>query len=157
MNTNLNGMSVLNGKQASAPVAVAINSASMKVNDVMHEGVVSCDSSLGLPEAAKLMLESQMRSLVVVDADCGLAGIVSQSDMVNARLLHAEAKQWDHLSIRDIMTSMVLTVTPEMPIKEAARVMIEHRIHRVVVADVNDPCHPVGVLSMGDIMRHMMD
>lgn len=153
MNTSINGLSVLNGKHG----MVATDPSGMTVNDVMHEGVVSCDSSLSLPEAAKLMLDSQMRSLVVVDADCGLAGIVSQSDMVNARLLHAEAKQWDHLSIRDIMTSMVLTVTPEMLIKEAARVMIEHRIHRVVVADVNDPCHPVGVLSMGDIMRHMMD
>jgi CBS domain-containing protein len=153
MNTNINGLSVLNGKHG----MTTADPSSMTVNDVMHEGVVSCDSSLSLPEAAKLMLDSQMRSLVVVDADCGLAGIVSQSDMVNARLLHAEAKQWDHLSIRDIMTSMVLTVTPEMLIKEAARVMIEHRIHRVVVADVNDPCHPVGVLSMGDIMRHMMD
>jgi acetoin utilization protein AcuB len=163
MNTNGNAMnevgnkSALNGKNLGAHVAISSDASSMTVNDVMHEGVVSCDSSLGLPEAAKLMLESKMRSLVVVDADCGLAGIVSQSDMVNARLLHAESKQWDHLAIRDIMTSMVLTVTPAMPIKEAARVMIEHRIHRVVVADVNDPCHPLGVLSMGDIMRHMMD
>ena len=156
MNTNsnnTNATTVLNGKHDS----IIKDSSSMTVNDVMHEGVVSCDSSLSLTDAAKLMLESKMRSLVVVDADCGLAGIVSQSDMVNARLLHTESNHWNHLAIRDIMSSMVLTVTPDILIKEAARVMIEHRIHRVVVADPKDPCHPVGVLSMGDIMRHMMD
>lgn len=157
MNTNRNGTMVLNGRPTGVDAMLGTDPATILVQDVMHEGVVSCDSSLGLPDAAKLMLESQMRSLIVVDADCGLAGIVSQSDMVNARLLHTDAKQWDHFCIRDIMTSMVLTVTPEMPIKEAARVMIEHRIHRVVVADINDPCHPLGVLSMGDIMRYMMD
>jgi CBS domain-containing protein len=55
------------------------------------------------------------------------------------------------------MTPEVATVTPDTPIKEAARVMIDKRIHRVVVSDSNDPCKPLGVLSMGDIMRHMMD
>ncbi len=129
----------------------------IKVKDVMHEGVLSCDSSLGLPDAAKLMMDARMRSLVVIDADCGLAGIVSQSDMVNARLLQEEGENWNSMTIRDIMTSMVLTVTPEMTIKEAARLMIEYSIHRVVVAGEDNPCVPVGVLSMGDVMRHMME
>jgi CBS domain-containing protein len=131
--------------------------AQIKVSDVMHEGVLSCDSSLGLPDAAKLMMDANMRSLVVIDAECGLAGIVSQSDMVNARLLQAEGQKWNSMTIRDIMTSMVLTVTPDMTIKDAARLMIEYRIHRVVVAGDDNPCVPVGVLSMGDVMRHMME
>ena len=128
----------------------------MLVSEVMHEGVLSCDSTLGLPEAAKLMMDAKMRSLVVIDADCGLAGIVSQSDMVNARLLQSEGQQWSTMTIRDIMTSMVLTVTPATTIKEAARLMVEYRIHRVVVAGDDDPCRPLGVLSMGDVMRYMM-
>ena len=127
------------------------------VQEVMHEGVLSCDSTLGLPEAAKLMMDAKMRSLVVIDADCGLAGIVSQSDMVNARLLQHEGQNWNMMTVRDVMTSMVLTVTPETTIKEAARLMIEYRIHRVVVAGDDNPCQPVGVLSMGDVMRYMME
>lgn len=54
------------------------------------------------------------------------------------------------------MTSRVLTVPPGATVEEAARTMIDHRIHRIVVADVDDPCHPIGILSMGDIMRHVM-
>lgn len=136
---------------------MSLNPVEMRVADVMHEGVVGCDSHLPLPDAAKLMLEAQMRSLVVIDADCGLVGIVSQSDMVNARFGDAQGKSWHTMTVRDVMTPEVATVTPDTPIKEAARVMIDKRIHRVVVSDSNDPCKPLGVLSMGDIMRHMMD
>lgn len=127
------------------------------VRDAMHRGVVSCDSSTTVIEATKLMMQSHVRSLIVVDADCGLVGILSQSDLVNAKLVHPSEKMWEHLSVGEIMTSRVLTVTPHAPVEEAARTMIDHRIHRIVVAEADDPCHPIGILSMGDIMRHMMN
>jgi heat shock protein HslJ len=41
------------------------------VKEAMHPGVVSCDSSTTVNEAARMMTSSQLRSLVVVDADCG--------------------------------------------------------------------------------------
>ena len=38
----------------------------------------------------------------------------------------------------------------------AAKVMIEQHIHRIVVVADSDPCNPVGILSMGDLVRDMM-
>jgi CBS domain-containing protein len=49
----------------------------------------------------------------------------------------------------------VLTVTPDMDLRDAAKIMVDHRIHRVVVAEVEDLCNPIGMLSVGDIMRYM--
>ena len=76
---HLNG----NGKHASAHGAIALKTiddpTQITVRDIMHEGVVSCASCISLAEAAKLMLTSKMRSLIVVEGDCGLAGIISQS------------------------------------------------------------------------------
>lgn len=125
------------------------------VKDAMHPGVVSCDSSTTVNEAARMMTTSQLRSLVVVDADCGLAGILSQTDLVNAKLLNADSVD-KGLTVGDIMTARVLTISPTDTIEEAARIMIKHHIHRIVVAEPDDLCHPIGILSMGDMMRFMM-
>ncbi len=126
---------------------------SMTVRDAMHKGVVSCDSSISVREAARLMNEKRLRSLVVVDFDCALAGIISETDIVAARLVHD--KPWDQLTVGEIMTNRVLTVTPDMSLKEAARIIVDHRIHRVVVAEPDDICNPIGILSLGDIMRYL--
>ncbi|MCS6848290.1 MAG: CBS domain-containing protein [Anaerolineae bacterium] len=127
----------------------------MTVRDAMHKGVVSCDSSISVRDAARIMNEKGLRSLVVVDFDCALAGIISETDIVAARLVHEGGKPWDQLTVGEIMTNRVLTVTPDMSLKEAAKIIVDHRIHRVVVAEPDDICNPIGILSLGDIMRYL--
>jgi CBS domain-containing protein len=128
---------------------------SMTVRDAMHVGVVSCDSSISVHEAASMMNETKLRSLVVVDFDCALAGIISESDIVAVQLLNDSGRTWDKITVGEMMTNRVLTVTPDMDLKEAAKIMVDHRIHRVVVAELDDLCNPIGMLSMGDIMRYV--
>jgi signal-transduction protein with cAMP-binding, CBS, and nucleotidyltransferase domain len=127
------------------------------VRDAMHAGLASCDSAMTCQAATELMLQLQLRSLVVIDADCGLAGIVTQTDLVDAKLVHQHSQNWEKLPIGEIMHRDVLTVTPDATLEDAARIMLDHHVHRLVVTPVDDPCAPVGVVSMGDIMRHMMD
>ena len=128
------------------------------VQHAMRSGVVSCSPDTTLREAAKLMTDASVRALVVVEGDCGLAGIVSQTDLVNATLVHPHVRYWGGLRVKDVMTEQVCVVTPDTPLQEAARLMIERRIHRVVVVQsADDPCHPVGVLSMGDIVRDLAE
>ncbi len=127
------------------------------VRDVMHPGVVSCHPDTSLREAAKLMTEAGVRALVVTGDDCGLVGIVSQTDLVNATVVNPHVHYWGGLKVRDVMTPDVTTITSDAPLQDAARLMVEQKIHRVVVVDHADqPCHPVGVLSMGDIVRDLI-
>ena len=128
---------------------------SMTVRDAMHTGVVSCDSSVTVHEAAQMMNRQRMRSLVIVDFDCALGGIISESDIVAAKLLNTSGQSWDQLTVGEIMTNRVMTVAPDMPLTEAARIIVDHRIHRAVVAEPDDICNPIGILSLGDIMRHI--
>ena len=130
---------------------------SMTVRDAMHVGLESCDSSTTLRDAVHRMTSTKLRSLVIVDFDCALGGIISESDIVTAQLLGKNSKTWDQVTVGEIMTNRdrVLTVTPEMDLSEAAKIMVDHRIHRVVVAELEDICNPIGMLSMGDIMRYM--
>jgi len=121
----------------------------------MHHGVVTCDSSISVRDAVRLMNEKRLRSLVVVDFDCALAGIITEMDIVAARLVHEGGKPWDQLTVGEIMTNRVLTVTPDTSLKEAAKLLVSHRIHRLVVAESDDMCTPIGILSLGDIMRYL--
>lgn len=127
-----------------------------RVRDVMHEGIVACEARLSLPEAAHLMTEKHVRALVVTDERCGLCGIIAQSDLVNAALHPTGRDAWKSLTVGDVMTRDVLTVTPDAPLSEAAKLMVANRIHRVVVVADGDTCAPIGVLSMGDLVRDMM-
>jgi CBS domain-containing protein len=127
----------------------------MTVRDAMHQGVITCDSSTSVRDAVRLMNEKRLRSLVVVDFDCALAGIITEMDIVAARLVHEGSKPWDQLTVGEIMTSRVLTVTPDTSLKEAAKILVSHRIHRLVVAEPDDMCTPIGILSLGDIMRYL--
>ncbi|MDW8054288.1 MAG: CBS domain-containing protein [Anaerolineae bacterium] len=122
----------------------------------MHRGVYTCPAHLRLPEAARLMTERKVRALVVTDEACGLVGLVSQSDLVNAAVQHGMGNAWRSLTVADVMTRAVITITADAPITEAARIMVAHRIHRLVVVADHDPCQPIGVLSMGDLVRFMM-
>ena len=51
----------------------------------------------------------------------------------------------------DMMTSNVLTVRPDMPVREVAKLLIDHQISAVPVVDEAD--RPVGIVSEGDLVR----
>jgi CBS domain-containing protein len=52
------------------------------------------------------------------------------------------------------MTHPAVTVTPDVSVEDAARLMDERRIHRLVVTDA-DGKTPIGVLSVSDLVRAM--
>lgn len=140
---------------ASAERQDARTKPTMLVRNAMHVGVISCDSSTSVRDAMRMMNERRLRALVVLDFDCALTGIVSEMDIVAARLVNTTGKPWDQLTVGEIMTNRVLTVTPETSLKEAAQILVKHRIHRLVVAESEDLCKPIGILSLGDIMRYL--
>jgi acetoin utilization protein AcuB len=127
----------------------------MLVRDAMHKGVVTIDSSTTVGEATRMMNEQNLRSLVVIDFDCALGGILSQIDIVAAKLLAENDAAFEHMSVGEVMTNRVLTVPPDMGLREAAAIIVKHRIHRVVVAENDDLCNPIGMLSLSDIMRYL--
>src|SRR5690606_11195596 len=59
------------------------------------------------------------------------------------------------LRVRDAMVREVVSVAADAPIAEAARRLVEHRIHRLVVTDDGDRL--AGVLSTLDIVRLVAD
>lgn len=128
------------------------------VGDVMHKGVVTCRRETPIQDVARQMTEQDISALVVVDSDGGLAGIISRTDLVNARLYEQYWKHWRGLTAGHIMTGDVVTVAASDTVAVASKAMMEKKIHRVVVTDNSEGVtRPIGVLSITDIVRDMAE
>lgn len=55
------------------------------------------------------------------------------------------------LTVADVMTTQVITVTPDSPLLDAIRLMLNHRISGLPVVDADGALH--GLLSEGDLLR----
>lgn len=60
-----------------------------------------------------------------------------------------------NFTVKDIMTSSVLTVTPDSPMREAAVLLVENAISGMPVVDSSG--QTVGILSEKDVLNHLLD
>lgn len=74
-----------------------------------------------------------------------LLGIVSTTDLVRATAAPAEPAP----RARDLMRHPVRTIAPDRPVTEAAAMLIEHRVHRLVVVEGG---RPIGMLAARDLL-----
>ncbi|HWP59820.1 MAG TPA: CBS domain-containing protein [Candidatus Acidoferrales bacterium] len=128
------------------------------VRDWMHAGVISCRPDTPVQEVADIMESNDISALVVTDDDGEAIGVVSRTDLVNARFVQPYLKYWRGMTAEHLMSKPVLSVSPQTSIREAARKLQEKRIHRlVVVEEIEGRLRPVGILSVTDLARRSDD
>jgi signal-transduction protein with cAMP-binding, CBS, and nucleotidyltransferase domain len=126
------------------------------VSDVMHHGVLTCTEQTSVQDVAQMMTEHDVSALVVVNARGGMVGLISRTDLVNARLYEQYWKNWQELKAWNLMTPDVVSVQANNTIGEASKLMMEKKIHRVVVIEESDEeKKPIGVLSITDLVREI--
>lgn len=101
-------------------------------------------------DAIKLMAEVKVGALLVLE-DEQLVGIVSERDY--ARKIILESRSSRETPVRDVMTNVVLTVTPEQSIDECLVLMSKHHIRHLPVAENGKP---IGMLSVMDVVRNII-
>jgi len=124
------------------------------VGDLMTPDPVVVSESMPLVEAAKLMDLHGVSGLPVVDASGALVGVVSQTDLLHARVTEGLWHAWPGLAVRHLMTRPGVSVDADTGLDEAAELMERLRIHRLVVV-ADDGRSPVGVLSVSDLVHSM--
>jgi signal-transduction protein with cAMP-binding, CBS, and nucleotidyltransferase domain len=114
----------------------------VKVHELMTESVVTTERHVPIDRVRVIMERNKIGALPVVDPDGQPVGIVSATDLIPS--LKGEAP------VSSIMTEKVYTVPMYDDVSIAARVMRNHRIHRVVVTHEQQV---VGVLTAFDLLQ----
>jgi len=129
----------------------------LSVRDVMTAEVTTLKRNEKLTLADDLMHLGRIRHLPVLDDDGEqLVGIVSQRDLFRSALAKAlgygesaQRKLLDTFSVKEVMITDVITTTPDTPLIEAARVLMEHKIGCLPVVENG---RLVGIVTEGDFV-----
>jgi CBS domain-containing protein len=136
----------------------------MRVKDVMATDVVTVGPDIGIKEAARLMVETGVSGLPVVE-NGELIGMITESDFLEQeadksehryhRLLDALVGNRSHRSlgdsVRDAMTPHPITISPDARLSEAAHLMKNKHIKRLPV--VGESGRMRGIVSRADILH----
>jgi isocitrate dehydrogenase len=95
------------------------------------------------------MQEKGISSIVVTPAATGEArGIMTKRDIISKVV--SQGKDPQKLKVRDVMTSGLITVPPDCPLRDAATLMTEKGIRRVLVSRGEEI---IGIVSDTDVFR----
>ncbi len=126
------------------------------VEMVMHRGVLTCKRDTPVQDVARKMSERDVSALVVVNDNGYMIGLISRTDLVNARLYEQYWKHWRGLTAGHIMVTDVISVRQDDTLQHASVLMMERKIHRVVVVESTEHgLRPIGILSVTDLVRDM--
>ena len=123
----------------------------MLVRDRMSTHPVTIRSDADYKAALMLMQEHALHHVPVLDGAMKLVGIVAERDLLLAATRHLQAA----IDVADVMHWTVTTARPEMPIAEAATLMIDQRIGGLPVVDGDE--HVIGVITETDIFRAFVE
>ncbi|QOR62418.1 CBS domain-containing protein [Sulfurovum sp. ST-21] len=127
----------------------------MLVKKVMtpKEKLISVSPMATVREALKLMRNHKVRSVIVEKTSpSGAYGLVTFKNILQS--IVAEDGDIDLLNVYDIATTPAFSVSAELDIKYAAKMMVTSSIKRLLVIDNNEL---LGILTMTDIIGILMD
>ncbi len=130
----------------------------MLVRDVMTREVTTLERNDKLTIANDVMRLGRIRHMPVLeDDDKDLAGILSQRDLFRGALVRAlgygevaQRRVMNTILVKEVMTTDVVTTTPDTPLAEAAREMVERKIGCLPVMENGELA---GILTESDFVE----
>jgi CBS domain-containing protein len=118
----------------------------MLVKDAMTKRVIVIKPDLTVKEAAKIMTEHRVGSLVVMEND-KLAGIITELDII-WKVVAGDLNPNETL-VKDIMTKEVITIRSDQTLEDATHLMVEKKIKKLPVME-DDKL--VGIITATDLI-----
>ncbi len=119
----------------------------LRVEDVMSTPPITVDKETPIEQAAKVMDDNNISSVMVVDKDGKLVGIFTDRDL---RFAVAEGKVGKGLPIHMLMTENPITISPSDLVIDAMKKMRNADIKHLPVVDGEGK--PLGMITMRDII-----
>ena len=116
------------------------------VREFMSSPPLSLDSELSVADACKLMGEKHIGSILLSHKGV-IHAIFTERDLVSKVLQETKDLK---VSVGSFASSPLVTVTPATDVKEAARIMTEMKVRRLVVVEDGKP---IGLFTAADLAR----
>jgi CBS domain-containing protein len=123
------------------------------VGDVMTPGIVSCHQDATIGEVARIMATHRVHCVAIMNlardesGELMVWGIISDRDVIRGAI---ESGTYEDAG--RVAEQPVITVRPELSLRDAGEVMFTNRISHLVVIDPQTAL-PIGILSSLDIVR----
>ena len=139
----------------------------MKVNDIMTRSPKSVTPETGLLDVVSLMCLYRYSGLPVMQ-DKKMVGFIAEKDVFHRLFptldemmeeglgsldfseMSNKYKEVVNLKVSDLMSTDVVTVSPDQHVLQAATTMVRHKFRRIPVADGDQL---LGMLSLGDVHK----
>jgi acetoin utilization protein AcuB len=132
----------------------------MLVGERMSKPVITISTDTPIPDALNLMIKEHIRRAPVVK-DGKMVGIITDNDLRNASPSQATTLSiWEmnyllsKITVAEVMTKNVMTVTEDTPIEAAARIMADNKIGGLPV--LRDG-HVVGIITETDLFKLFLE
>ena len=110
--------------------------------------VYSIQSDATVHDAARYLRERQVRAAGVLDEKGLLAGVVSQSDVSDKVAAENKCPAW--MRVSEIMSTGLVSVTPDRPVADCLRLMEQNGMYHLLVVDGDARYR--GMLSVTDLL-----
>jgi CBS domain-containing protein len=122
-----------------------------QVSQILEEkglDVLQIEAEASVYDAVKKMVAANVASLLVSEGG-EITGIITERDYL--RRVTVEGRTDEGTSVREIMSSPLIVVTPQTSIDECMALMTNRRIRHLPVVD--DQGGVVGIVSIGDVVK----
>ena len=133
----------------------------MLVGERMTRNPVTITEDTSIDDALHLMRERKVRRFPILDKAGHVVGIVSDKDLLHAAPSPASTLSvyemhylLAKLTVKKVMSSPVITVSPDMPLEDAARIMADNKIGGLPVLDGDKL---VGIITETDIFKILLE
>ena len=144
--------------------------------DIMTRDVISVNEDMKIFSVIELLNEKKISGVPVLNKDAELVGIVTKSDLLGTFIDQdielslslsislkdalgfqqpekAEEKvSVDEFAVKEIMSTGPITAAEDTPVEKLAEMMIDAKIHRIIIVDDNGIS---GIVSTHDMLYHL--
>ncbi|HEY7309941.1 MAG TPA: CBS domain-containing protein [Gemmataceae bacterium] len=124
--------------------------------DLMTPNPMSIRAEATVPEAVAWLTDKGFSAAPVIDESGRPVGVVSRTDILvheRERLRAVLMLDLDRTTVRDIMTPVVFSVTPQMPVELVIEQLLKLNVHQLYVVDEDHSL--IGVISTHDVLRRL--
>lgn len=120
----------------------------IRVSDVMTSEIISVAESSKLSEVVSLLVNRNVGSVLVVDREDRLTGIITKGDILRRAVMeHADPNA---LRAEDVMSTPVVTIGASATLEEASKLMVQRKISKLPIMKEH---HLIGIVTSTDIIR----